>query len=139
MHQCRFIGCSKYITLLVDVESRGGCEWGGGISAPSSQFGCEPITARKTQSLFKSPQISQRPSWEVRCHPCRSHPPSDRINTQDFRIPPSDYFPSLHPPTPTLLYPIAMTSIPFIPHLPKGKSDCLKAYTISLHLSLLLG
>ena len=32
--------------------------------------------------FFKSPQISQCSSQEVRCHPCHSHPPSDLINTQ---------------------------------------------------------
>lgn len=87
---------------------------GGVISVPSPQFGCEPRTARKHKVFFKSPQISQSSSRQVRCHPCHSHPPSDLINTQDLWIPPSDSFPSLQPPIrllstprqwPYLLYP----------------------------------
>ena len=88
LHQCRFIGCSKYITLLVDGESRGGCECGQGVYGKSLylplNFTMNSELLENTKSFFKSSQISQCPSWEVRCHPCHSHPPSDLIDTQDL-------------------------------------------------------
>lgn len=51
---CRFISCSKYATLVEDVDNEGGyeCEGAGGIwhiLVPSAQFCFEPKIALKNK------------------------------------------------------------------------------------------